>query len=54
VERHRRGREPLFARCARASLARSASISQETTSGGRRLKEATTRSSATGSAYFGC
>ena len=41
-------------RCARASRARKASTSQETTSGGRRLNAATARSSAAGSAYFGC
>src|SRR5579872_4619085 len=41
-------------RCAAASFARSASISQETTSGGRRLNCATARSSALASAYWGC
>src|ERR1700733_15098928 len=41
-------------RWACASFARSASISQETTSGGSRLKEATTRSNACGSGDLGC
>src|ERR1700720_4732960 len=40
--------------CAWPNFARSASISQETTKGGSRLNEATARSSATGSGYFGC
>ena len=41
-------------RCAWASFARSASISQDTTRGGRRLKEATARSNACASEYLGC
>src|SRR5258708_22803941 len=41
-------------RCTCASLAVSASISQETTSGGSRLKAATARSNAGASAYLGC
>src|ERR1700680_3790262 len=41
-------------RCAWANFARSASISQDTTNGGSRLNEATARSSAWLSGYFGC
>src|SRR6202012_5738371 len=38
----------------RPSFAPNPSISHDTTSGGSRLNAATARSSATGSAYFGC
>src|ERR1700692_3257632 len=41
-------------RCALANLSRSASISHDTTSGGRRLNAATVRSNARWSAYLGC